>query len=195
MEYDKSFGEILKVDSIVLDKAGNTLSRIYKGPYLWSSEKRYVYDSLNRLVEETERSDFFDRKVITYEERPEDKMVIKSVWDVDRSDLEGQLDSKVTIEYNDELTKIIKETHCWTFPQDTSVYLYDYESDRILRELLKPDEVMTEYSYDNGILNSIKSFAPEYSRTDYISQQTGLLDSTVTIKSGNLKVKYYRYFK
>jgi hypothetical protein len=194
-EYDEH--DWMKGDSVSIDNNGNILSRINKGPG-FAEEFYFYYDSLNRVIYETQRSDILTKICTRYELIPERQTVIKYISFCENAKDVGELVEQIVLAYDNDLDHILYETVVEVSTNDTTKTTYEYNDNRIYKESREVDgqkRIMTEYIYDNGRLDKIiYTHRPNYYSTSFISKKTGLIDSTITRQDGIKWLKRYQYF-
>lgn len=195
LEYGLIDGKLEMGDSVSFDRQGNIISVINKGGLV--NVRHLTYDSLNRLVFETQRSDIFNKLWTRYELNPESQTVVKYVSIGSKGDSVGKLIQKEFLKFDNYLNKILAKTIV-NIDNDTTLIKYEYVGDQIKRE---SEEInghkgrVTEYVYKNGKLAQIKrQYHEDFLRIDYVSQKTELIDSTRIKRQDDTMVKYYKYY-
>lgn len=197
LEYVFVAGKIEKADSVSFDLRGNVNCRIAKGGLV--SEQFYTYDSLNRLIFETQRSDIFYKLWTQYELAPEAKLVVKYIRIGNRADSAGELFHKEILKFDRDLSILLTKTDVNLYTNDTTITKYDYDGDRIVKELEEVNRRrgrVTDYIYENGRLVQIRrQLVSVLLEIDYFSKITGLIDSTSIDREGVTRTLYYKYYR
>lgn len=189
---------LAKGDSISFDEKGNVVSRINVGGS--KSQRFYTYDTLNRLIHEIQRSDIYNEICTRYEEHPKEREIIRYTYFCELPDstmLPNGTVWKEVIKYDDRLEKIIQRMEIDP-NHDTTLVLYTYEGDQLILESMERNghkAFQKEYFYlDDRLININTTLTGLVDDDDYLSNDTGLIDSTITRREGDTVVIYYKYY-
>jgi len=198
LEYTVEGKNVEKKDSITLDLNGNIESKINKG--WWSSKEYFKYDSLSRVTQANYENCVVDFEKFTYESFPKKGLLVMNTWSIKEKKDNWVLIEKKLLEFDNDLKKILRKTEInYTDDTTTTEYEYEYKDKKILREI-KDGKTNTEYIYQDDKLIEIKRLLEvmdkygSFYMTDYISRQTGLIDSTVEKRLTTRTVTYYKYY-
>jgi hypothetical protein len=202
-------GKTFKVDSTILDIKGN-VEKVFR-LMAFGGADTLKYDSLDRLIAYSHRSDTWRDFKIIYEKLPDDRKVMQR-W-IDVTDGDSVLAYEYTINYNSTLDTIISLST--PMIGDTLLTIeYKYANNKLVE--ISPDDqgISFEYLYNTmGHLDRIiKLHNGRPFEIEFLSRETGLVDSMLHVsdKTASLDFSksefgaykfekddmyYYRYFK
>jgi hypothetical protein len=171
-------GKRINIDSTILNSNGN-IQNVFR-LIAFGGADTLRYDSLNRLIGYSHRSDVWRDFKIIYEQLPEDRKVIQS-W-IDVTDNDSVLAYENTINYNLTLDTIVSIST--PMIGDTILTIkYSYKKNRLVE--IGPDnqDMSSRYIYnERGHLDqTIKYYKGRPFEVEFLSNTTGLPDSVLKV--------------
>jgi hypothetical protein len=197
VSFEIDSGRISKIDSAILDSKGNVVK--IKNIGCCYSEWEMKYDSLDRLISTSQKSDITNFVKLKYELPTKSRLVCTeylSDFEGDSGEMVFQTITEFDLKLNKPITR--KEIHL-TSP-DTTNYFLKYNNGLLVKEILLPekDSAYTKYEYSNNRLiqkRSVKTVDLYHMyNVDFFSEDTGLLDSTHSFDGEFLFRTYYKYY-
>lgn len=186
-------GMLKKWDSTVVDLNGNATVLI--GFHHGSENMVITYNDLGWPIDSKFLRTMTQSGKHTYHKYPKERKLV-----IDRAGLTDSITWKHELDYNEELTYVIKETRTFLDKKKKVIFNYTYKGDTLI-QINQTNELdgykdRTSYIYEDGRLIRTETWYKTYSGEEltdleYFSNKTGLLDST---DGHGLSRRLYKYY-